>query len=385
MSLQLRTQLDISQPIHTYYDLDIMNNDTAGTRPPVQLRFTEVRNNPFLMCPENYYMSVVRFTILTGDSLPVFVPQVQLGQQDPNLLIYSVTLAYKTYVYQSYVYYITDDLSQQLPEPPLDFQDLTSSYYFISSYQGWIEMVNNTFRTAFNGLNALTVAGGDVLPTINAPFMEFDPNLLVAILDCDILGYERSLIYPISIYMNSPMFNLFNNFPAIIQSYTSAIKGQNVKLNIFNNNGTNILNLTTYNALQTYQEGSTVCMMNPISSVVFTTALLPVVPSNVAVPLVFNSNNNLLNGGNNANISPVISDFVVAVDATNRYKPNIVYVPTGEYRLFNLYGSSPVNSIEISAYWKDNFGGLHPIYLNSGCGANLKLLFRRRDYANITI
>ena len=386
-SLTQRTLLDISQPIHTYYDLDIFNNDSIGNVNPVPLRFTEVRNNPFLDCPENYYMSVVRFQIQTGDSLPVFVPQVQLGQTDPNLLIYSVTLTYKTYVKQSFVYYITDDLSEPLPQPPLDFQDLTSAYYFISTYQAWIEMVNNTFRTCFNELNALVVAGGDVLPTSYAPFMEFDPNLLVAILDCDVLGYDRNVVNPIGIYMNSPMFNLFNNFPAIIQSYTNTLFGKNVKLTIFNNNNTNLLNLPAYNCIQSYQEGSTVAMMNPIASIVFTTALLPVVPSNVAVPRVFNSNQNLTNtgSGNNANIAPVISDFVVPIDANNRYKPNIVYTSTGEYRLFNLYGNSPISAIEITAYWKDMFGGLHVIYLNSGCGANLKLLFRRKDYNNIDL
>jgi len=379
--------MDISQPIHSYYDLDIFNNDSLGSVAPIPLRFTEVRNNAFLQCPENYYMSVVRFQIQTGDSLPVIVPQVQLGQNDPNLLIYSVTLSYKTYVKQTYVYFITDDLSQPLPQPPLDFQDLTSQYYFVSTYQAWIEMVNNAFKTCFNQLNALVVTGGDTLPTNNAPFLEFDPYGLVAILDCDVLGYDRSLVNPINIYMNSPMFNLFNNFPAVIQSYTNVLYGKNVKLSIFNNNNTNLLNLPTYNCIQTYQEGSTICMWNPISSIVFTTALLPVIPSNVAVPRVFNSNNNIQNtgSGNNANIAPIISDFVVPVDATNRYKPNIVYTPSAEYRLFNLYGNSPISAIEITAYWKDMFGGLHPIYLNSGAGASLKIMFRRRDYNNLIL
>lgn len=384
-SLQLRTSLDLTQPIHTYYDLDIINNDTTGQLAPIPLRFTEVRNNPFLMCPENYYMSVVKFQIQTGDSLPVFVPQVQLGQIDPDLLIYSVTLTYKNYQYQEFARYIPDDLSVSLPQPPLDFQDLSSQYYFLSTYQAWIEIVNITFRNAFTGLNNLVVAGGDTLPTANPPFMEFDPNLLVAILDSDVVGYERSLTNPIKIFMNSPMFNLFNTFPAVVQSYTNVVNGKNVQLTIFNNNGTNVLNLTNYNVVQSYQEGSTVAMMNPISSIVFTTALLPIVPSNVAVPKIYGSQQALFNNGNNANIAPIISDFTVPVDATNRYKPNIVYTPTSEYRLFNLYGSSPVSAIEISAFWKDPFGGLHPVLLNSGCGANLKLLFRRKDYANITI
>lgn len=384
-SLQLKSQLDITQPMHIYYDLDVINNDITGSFPPLPLRFEEVRNNPFIMCPENYYMSVVRFQIQTGDGLPVFLPQVQLNQTDVNKLIYSITLTYKTYEFQEFVEYIPDDLTQPIPNPPLTFQDLTSSYYFVNSYQLWIEMVNIAFTNAFNGLNALVVAGGDTLPTSHPPFMEFDPYNKVAILDADVLGYERSLANPINIYMNSPMFNLFSTFPAITQNFTNPILGKNFKFIIFNNNDTNIFSLDTYNAVQSYQEGSTVGLLNPVQSVVFTTALLPIIPSNVSQPKVFGTASTFFNVGNNANIAPVISDFVVPVDALTSYKPNIVYTPQAEYRLFGLYGASPVSAVEISAYWKDQFGQLHPLLLNSGCSASLKLLFRRKDYNNLQL
>jgi beta-glucosidase-like glycosyl hydrolase len=42
------------------------------------------------------------------------------------------------------------------------------------------------FKDAFDALNALVVAGGDVLPSSNPPFMEFDPNNLVCILSCSV-------------------------------------------------------------------------------------------------------------------------------------------------------------------------------------------------------
>jgi hypothetical protein len=380
MSLQLKSNLDISQPVHIYYDLDILNNDAQSNSRPLPLKFEEVRNNPFLQAPENYFLSVVRFQIQTGDTLPVFVPQVQIGQNDINLLIYSITLKYKNFEYQQYVNYIPDDLTENLPNPPLDFQDFTNQYYYCSSYQLWIEMVNVAFKDALTGLNNLVVAGGQTLPSSNAPFMEFDPQNLVAILDADEAGYERTLTNPIQIYMNSPMYNLFSTFPAILQGYTNVSNGKNYLLTIFNNNDTNILNLPSYNVIQSYQEGSTVALMNPIQSIVFTTSLLPVVPSNVSQPRIFGLNSLLTNYGNNSNVAPVISDFVVPVDALNRYRPNIVYTPSAEYRLFGLYGNSPISAIELSAYWKDTFGQLHPIYLNSGCGASIKLMFRRKDY-----
>lgn len=385
-SLQLKSSLDITQPMHIYYDLDVINNDVLGQQEPQVLRFEEVRNNPFLMCPSNYYLSVVRFQIQTGDGIPVFLPQVMTGQPDVNKLIYSITLSYKTYDFQAYVEYIPDDLTQPTPIPPIEAQDLTSAYYFVNSYQLWIQMVNNTFTTAFNGLKALVIAGGDTLPTDNAPYFEFDPYNKVAILDADVLGYDQNLANPILIYANSPMFNLFSTFPAITQAFSNPNNGKNFKFILYNNNGQNVYQISnTYSVIQAYQEGSTVGLLNPVQSIVFTTALLPIVPSNVSKPKVYGTQSTFFNAGNNSNIAPVISDFVVPVDALNNYKPNIVYTPSAEYRLLGLYGESPVSAVEISAFWKDIFGVNHPILLNSGCSASLKIMFRRRDYNNISL
>jgi len=387
MSIQLKSKLDNTSPVHIQYDLSILNNDVEGDSPPVPLKFEEVRNNPFLMSPENYYLSVIRFQIQTGDSLPVFVPMVQLGQSNPNKTIYSITLKWKNYEYQSYLMYIPDDASAPTPNPPLTAIDFSSQYYYLSCYQPFIQMVNNTFQQAYTGLNALVVAGGEVLPSSNPPFMEIDPSALVCTLNADVLGYDRNLANPIQIYMNSPMYNLFSTFPSTLINYTglSVANGKNYLITMYNNNNLNVLNLPSYNCIQSYQEGSSVALWNPIESIVFTTSLLPIVPSNVSQPKIFGSASNLYNTGNNSNISPQITDLVVPVDALNRYRPNIVYTPSSEYRMVDLYGSTPVSAIELSAFWKDVFGNLHPLYLNSGCSASIKILFRRKDFNNITL
>jgi hypothetical protein len=384
MSIQLKSKISQTQTYHTYYDLEIINNDTTGQNPPQILRFTEIRNSPYLMSPENYFLTVCRFQVQTP-SLPVFIPQVQLGQADRNLLIYSFTLTYKNYEYLQYVQYTPTDFSASLPTPPLVFQDIESQYYFMYSYQQVISIFNTALLNAFNGLNTLVVAGGDTLPTANAPFFEFDPQLLLCILNADELGYSNTLTNPINIFCNAPCFTLFSTFQALNYGYTNIINGKNFQLIVKNINGTNILTLPTYNALQMYQEGSTCALWCPIQSLVFTTALLPVNPELVSIPKVFNADSKLFNTGNNSNLQPVLTDFVVEFNPNNTYKPNVVYAPNGEYRLIDLYGTSPLSAIELSVFWKDNFGGLHPFYLNSGCSANIKLLFRRKDYNNVNL
>lgn len=384
MSIQLKSKLSFGQPYHIYYDLDIINNDTTGLNPPQVLRFTEIRNSPYLMSPENYFVSVARFQIQTP-SLPVWIPQAQIGQADPNLLIYSFTLKYKTYEYQQYVNFVPTDLSQPTPAPPITFQDLETAYYFVYTYQQAISMFNTALASAVSGLNALVVAGGDVLPSTNAPFFEFDPNALLFILDADEAGYSNSLANPIKLFCNAPCFTLFSTFQAIYYGYANIVNGKNFQFVIKNINGTNELTLPTYTALQMYQEESTSALWCPIQSLVFTTALLPVSPELIAVPKVFNSDSNLFNTGNNANISNTLTDFIVPFEPNNTYKPNIVYTPNGEYRLMDLNGASPLSALEMSVFWKDVFGTLHPFYLNSGCSASIKIMFRRKDFNNVDL
>ena len=93
MSIQLASKYDPTQPFHQYYDLSAINNETSGITAPAQFSMTQTRNNPYLMAPENYFMSVIRFTMQTP-SLPVFIPQALIGQADPNKTAYSLSLAF---------------------------------------------------------------------------------------------------------------------------------------------------------------------------------------------------------------------------------------------------------------------------------------------------
>ena len=384
MSIQLKSKLSYGQPYHIYYDLDLINNDTTGLNPPQILRFTEIRNSPYLMSPENYFVSVARFSIQTP-SLPVWIPQAQIGQTDADLLIYSFTLKYKTYEYQQYVRYVPVDISQPVPAPPIEFQDLESAYYFVYTFQQCIALFNTALSSAVTGLNALVVAGGDVLPSTNAPFFEFDPSAFLCILDADEAGYSSTLVNPIQIFCNAPCFTLFSTFQALYYGYANITNGKNFQFVIKNINGTNELTLPTYTALQMYQEESTTALWCPIQSLVFTTALLPISPELIGVPRVFNSDSSLFNTGNNSNISNILTDFIVPYAPNNTYKPNIVYTPNGEYRLMDMNGSSPLSALEMSVFWKDVFGTLHPFYLNSGCSASIKLMFRRKDFNNVDL
>ena len=96
-----------NNPYHVYYDLSYINNNTTGNKQPVVLTLSDTRANAYIANPSDYFVSVIRFNIATP-SLPVFIPQVKLGQSDVNKLSYTVTLTYKTFSVTNNVTYIDD-------------------------------------------------------------------------------------------------------------------------------------------------------------------------------------------------------------------------------------------------------------------------------------
>jgi hypothetical protein len=117
-----------------------------------------------------------------------------------------------------------------------------------------------------------------------------------------------------------------------------------------------------------------------VKQLIFTTALMPVNNELVGLPGVVNSNTALDTDVQNNNFSPVITDLEVPLITGDEIKPSISYSPNGEYRLIDLMSNTPINSIEISVYWKDQYGVLHPFVLEPGCFSSLKILFRRKIF-----
>jgi hypothetical protein len=121
-------------------------------------------------------------------------------------------------------------------------------------------------------------------------------------------------------------------------------------------------------------------LWNPVKQLLFTTALMPVNNELVGLPVVQNSDPRLNTDVQNNNFSPIITDLEVPLISGDETKCNISYSPSGEYRLIDLQSNQPINSIEISVYWKDQYGTLHPFTLEPGCFSSLKILFRKKVF-----
>lgn len=374
-------------PKKIYYDINIANYQSITTLPPT-LSFSENRSTPYVSNSGLYYLSIVRFTLDTV-SLPIFTPEIMPNQDNVYQTVYSLTLSYGAVDVQCYVQWIPQNISIPVPKPPNEnisgLADNSNQFYDCYSYQWFIDIINKTFNKAFSELQMATSLYymNEVIPTVNCPFMQWDITTNSAILNCDANGFSTGQEGGISIYFNSPLYNLFSSYETIYQGIVNVNNGKNNLILVKNTlSGSNLIQLpmntfdNQYWAIQVYQEYSTAQLWTPISCIVFTSNSLPVYKNELSNPQIYYDN--VLGSGNStsSNYSQIITDMVAG---DFLYKPCLVYTPSGQYRLIDMTGNNSLKTIDISVFYKTKLGQLVAFKLNSGCTASIKVLFTLKD------
>lgn len=368
-----------NSPSHIYYDLQINNFQSTTTESP-RLIFNETRNNSFVSKADDYYLSIVRFQLDTY-SLPTFIADIQPNQEDRDLMIHSITLEADiggtiTSTNPFFLSWQPSNIAEKKPNPPSltsdGFQDTSNEYYFGNSFQHFCDLVNTQLLLALSNLIILT--GNSLSPFVNAkpPFLKWNSANECAELFTEDAYYNSTNVNKINIYFNRPLFALFTSFKAIRYGINSTL-GRFYKI-VTTNYGTNLTVINGRSYIVTSQEYSTISNWTPVSSIVFTTGTIPIVPNQLSAPLIL-FENKLVQTGNNPNFSNVLTDM-----STNDlvYKPNLLYVPSAQYRLIDLTTSQPITNIDLQCFWKDKNGVLRPFILLSGASASVKILFQKK-------
>ena len=388
---------------HIYYNITLTNNDTTNSGVFPAVTFTETRNTPILNCPEDYNMSVVRFALETV-TLPVMTCQPVVGSITAEQLIYEIQLSYTAYgdtpeqaTYATeYVQFNPNDTTVVSPTIPITEQDLQNPYYNIFSYNSFILMINRAISDAWTTLLPSIPAAVTSVATL--PYLSWDTGGNLAILSASTALFTNTAGNGIfKIAFNTPLFTLFSSFnsakyngptredPTVNQVWYSVIVDTGPSAVVSSHVVTVGSATTTLYDYQVIQEYTTCPLWTPVDSIVFTTSMLPINPELVAAPIVYNNNQVFASVGTNANLTNTLTDFVVDLVTGTEYKPTIYYVPSGEYRLTSLFGTSPASSIQVNVYYKNRFGTLVPLTLGFGCSASIKLMFRRKDFSNLII
>jgi hypothetical protein len=82
----------------------------------------------------------LRFSIQTGNSLPIFIPRIETGQDNPNRTVYRLTIRNPSQPNlpfnpvneaTAFLHFESWNLTAAQPQPPTTKQDLSSEYYFV--------------------------------------------------------------------------------------------------------------------------------------------------------------------------------------------------------------------------------------------------------------
>jgi hypothetical protein len=232
-----------------------------------------------------------------------------------------------------------------------------------------MKMINS----AFNYL----MTNGSIGSAVNAyttncfaPFIEIDPNTLKCMITADkqfFVNRYNGLPFvdnpQINIYFNKALHALFTSFPYKLTSNTGDLNYNLVFEDLYGlttiQAATSILSTLNRNTatavnkpgIHITQEISSASIRSPIASIVFATALLPIVPTQTSTPKIYNSSSSNFKISGEPNIASIISDFEISISPGNDYRDYIMYLPTAEYRLLDMYSSYSLNKIDLVVFW----------------------------------
>ena len=265
-------------------------------------------------------------------------------------------------------------------------------------------MVNQALTTAWDALrtNVLNTLSTPDTPGAGAafwssfvgdtvtPYLEWDTATNRIFITADQKLFENTLSTPISVLFSERLYELFAGTPSRLGSYQGTRAYQIRFVDRYYDRTqtrvpkpliSNPKNEVIVSQLIAYQELTSIALWNPVASIVFASSLLPIISTQTSLPRDLGNPNSLVSGGNNSNFLPILSDFAIAVDASNQYRPSVEYNPGAEYRLIDMNSTTNLNRVDIIVFWKDRSGGLHPFELQPGCAASIKLMFRRKDFS----
>jgi hypothetical protein len=144
----------------------------------------------------------------------------------------------------------------------------------------------------------------------------------------------------------------------------------------------NMIGRVYYIAQQDYS--STDSLWSPVSSIVFTSTLLPIRTEATGQPVVLGAGNI---GDSQATaqsaFQPIITDIALDTSQGNAdaYRRFIFYAPSAEYRLSDFSSSKQdIRNIDIQVFWKNRLDNqLYPINMFNLSTVSVKIMFKHKD------
>ena len=134
---------------------------------------------------------------------------------------------------------------------------------------------------------------------------------------------------------------------------------------------------------QDYESNSS--LWSPISSILFTSTLLPIRSEQTGPPIILGQGNDAESSGTaQSAFQPIITDVALPMTGgAADYRSFIYYAPTAEYRLSDTTPSKQdIRNIDVQVFWKNRLdNSLNPITLFNLSSVSIKMMFRHKDAA----
>lgn len=366
---------------HIYYSLNIFNNNTGfdktgaviPIRSSVPCIFNQMREHAFLDNPSDYAVTFVKFS-LDSNSFPNQIVQpiagLPINGDNSYDTVFSIGLGDSTNMVP--VTWIPADSELQPPTSagqPLNVSMISDEYFWNYSYQYFIDRVNIA-------LSAQSITEGAL-----APFFKYDSVTGLISLYCiaktklflneQLYNLLSGFTYKYQLINDKPIYELILTYigidsdPEYAKYYANSVNFGTVPPSIDPNAAVNY-----YVTTQSYKSTQ---LWNPAVSLVFTSKTLGVVSDDISEPYIYGINPN--ESSNNANVSNSIFEYLLA----RRADPTINDLDFN-YLFKDLLSNEPQKDLVIEIFWKDDFGSLHPFYIESGSNSNIKLLFRKDNF-----
>lgn len=381
---------------HIYYNIKIHNDGIDDTNIPIY--FNENRGQHLVEKASDYYVSIIRFS-LESTNLPVLMmrPDTSLIT-NPNKnrlqLVYKMSFSADNFNTRTQI-----KTRNVIFIPPIDNTNNTTlefneelkynSFYYLYNIQQFIRMLNKTSEDLLNDLKT-SFTGISGLP----PIFTFEPSSgIISIKYHPITNTtlpEGQQSFTPTIVLNHSLYSALSGFSFNYDAnYADEYKllPDNIKRNPdYRQAGEGDLGVVIgedypYIISQDYPS---ISILNPISSIAFSTSRLPIQPTQEAKPLIIGGTSLFgINNGENNDFSPIINDFSIYNENGYAYKPSVYYTPGSEYKLNDLFGSNPIQHVDILCDWIDIYGRKHQMFLESQNSAEIQLLFRKKTFQTL--
>jgi hypothetical protein len=319
-------------------------------------------------------------------------------------------------------------------------QDLSSKYYYLNTYEHFLEIVNLALLKANDALRVAynTAAGSTVYPAgtpgpnvylttwntaFPAPQMEYTPTSgLFNILYNPY--YQTNPTAPVQgpvgnnsvsqhLFFNSNMEGLFANFNATYYNIGPTINppwlypplgfvpwgyGYSWKIQcLISPSGDNLVASKTLPATSPFTPASgptqismtqdycsTTTLWSPIENITFTSTLLPLQNEQVAPPNALGTRNTGISAATSASaFTPIITDVALPLTAPEgaaAYRQQIYYAPQAEYRMADFQNSKQeIRNVDVQVFWKNRLDNqLYPLSMYNLSSVSIKIMFRKK-------